>query len=124
MFARDRREMPRADDAFAPRQVASEVGDGVEFARKKLERRLIKDMDKAAVGLHVADGKRLEAVGPGIDMVIAFECGVDRKIARRFLVVFGASLGSAERDRNEMDSSPLGWGKRERESLLACRVEK
>ena len=43
-------------------QVAGEVGDGVEFARKKVERRLIKDMDKAAIGLHVADCKRIEAV--------------------------------------------------------------
>jgi len=34
VFARDRREMPRADEAFTPHQVAGEVGDGVEFVRK------------------------------------------------------------------------------------------
>ena len=67
MFAWHRAEMSRAYDAFAPGQVAGEVGDGIEFARKKIERRLLKDMDKAAIWLHVADGKRLEASGPAVD---------------------------------------------------------
>ena len=44
-----------------------------EFAREQFERRLIKDMDKAAVGLHVADGKEVETIGRGVGMVIALE---------------------------------------------------
>ena len=81
-------------------------------------------MDKAAIGLQVADGKRLEASGPAVDMVVALERRIDRKITRRILAVFCAGFGSAEGDRNEMDATPVSWRKRERESFLACSVEK
>ena len=66
VFTRDRRKMPRADDALTPHQVAAEVGYGVKFSRKKFECWLIEDMDKAAIGLHVADCKRFEPLGPGV----------------------------------------------------------
>jgi len=75
-------------------------------------------MYKAAVGLYVTDGKRLETIGCGVGMDVALERRVDCKITWSFLAVFGAGFGSAERYRDEMNPASVGRGKRERESHL------
>ena len=123
MFARDRREMPRANDAFAPHQVAGEIGYGVEFARKKFERRLVKDMDKAAVGLHVADCKGFEAIGSGVGMVVTLERRVDRKIPGDSLR-YSAQASEAPSATARDGPPPVGRGKRDGNRCLHASVEK
>ena len=124
MFSFDWLKMARADNAFASRQIAGKIGNGIEFARKKFEHRLIKHMDKAAVWLHVADCKWLEALGSSVGMVVALEVGIDRKITWGLLAIFCASFGRAKRYCDEMEPTALGWGKSDRESLFASGVEK
>src|SRR5688572_2845737 len=106
MLARERQEMARAHNAFATCEVARKVGDSVELAGEKFERRLIKHMDKGAFGLHVADRERHKAVGRSVGVAFAFQVGGNRTIAGGFLVVFGADFGSTERDRDVMPLPP------------------
>ena len=64
VFPCDRPEMPRADDAFAPRQVAGEIGDSVELLRKKCKRRRVENVDKAPSGCTSPMAKGVKPAAP------------------------------------------------------------
>src|SRR5258708_8056323 len=118
MLTSERQEMTRAHNAFATCEVAHKIGDGVEFAGNKFERRLIEHMDKGALGLHVADCERHEALGRRIGVAFTFHVSTNWEVAGR-LIVIRAGFGSTERDRDLMYPPSLGRRKGEREFLPA-----